>query len=153
MNIRYLLLFVIIVYSCSKDDSTTPHVNKLQQKLILRGHYEAISFIVNGENVLAPDTSQILGGPLSYVKIDFNQNDSMVMKSEIYRLGAYDQSGPMVMKWSIDSTETKIKITDNILWTSKIFTGTHNISFNNNDQLIITGSLLNVNYPFEMILE
>ncbi len=152
---KYLLYFVVLLMfnGCSKDETFVPQVNQLQQKLIANGQYHALSFLVNGKNTILPDSNNILGGPLTYLDINFHQSDSLEMHCELMKNGILDNSGPMNMHWVIDKYEERIRIIDDNLWTSKIFTGNHTIKLNDKNQLVITGIMNITGFPFELIMQ
>lgn len=147
------LVVIVLFCSCNKKEAFVPPINQLQQKLISKALYHAVTFIVDGKNTILPDTNNILGGPITYMDVNFTKGDSIEMNCEVIKNGLKDKSGSMYMKWTIDKYEERILISDKNLWTSKIFEGNHLIKTNTKNQVVISGTLNNANYPFELTLE
>jgi hypothetical protein len=128
-----VLLFIVINISCQKDEKET-----LQDQLIKKSVWSAVRFVVNGENTMPPENSDILDGPVAFVKIIFLSKTTLTLEMElIYDGGTKDNSGVLPMKWSLNSENTVISIVDNNLWTeSAPFTGNHLITLTGNTLLI-----------------
>lgn len=132
------LILLFVFSSCEKEDVPLT----LSEKLMVYKEWNAEKFIVNDENTMFPDNSDILDAPVSYAKIEFSDKKNMTIEIELVKPDVYtDNSGKLEMTYLLNETDSTISITDNNLWTENAsFTGLHKVELVDNI-LTMKGSL------------
>ena len=140
---------MLINFACDEEQALL----NTQEQLINKTEWNAVKFIVNGENTMPPENSDILDNPVTYLQIKFIDQTNMFIEMELGDdSGSKDNSGVLPMTWSINSDYSQISIVDNNTWTEAAsFTGDHEITLSG-DTLRLKGKLGEMaDYELELI--
>ena len=131
------ILILFVFHSCENHENNL----SLKEKLMQYKEWNAVKFVVNNENTMHPDNSDILDKPVSYVKIRFVDESNIILEIEIKEKNRIDNSGELKISYIINDKDHTINMTDNNLWTkSASFTGKHIINLENNN-LTLSGKM------------